>query len=644
MPRLTLDPISEDDRNRPLDVNMDVGNAPVAIAQISFPQPPLETLTSGSISTEGDVIAARRHANRQIPVTFAVQEPDGEPATTNLVTNPSAERDLTDWYVHTTLGVGQYTFARDDAWSSDGDWSILCEATAVADMDFMGGLAGNFAVTAGQTYTASFRINVEDAPANGPGIWSELFFFDAGNVQLAQNNSPEISTPAAYATGERWTTVTATAPPGATQAQIVAVGRTGTGAPGGAGDHIKFWIDSVQLEVAASRSAFVSGDHPGCSWSGTAHASASVRPAAGGLRFRAILADLQRKAAKFGQQGGTLRWINDDGTTFTFDVLAADGYEPALEHAYFLGSATTVPVTFTCAPYARGEAVTWTTIGSATVSHVSTYVFSAPPGDVAALGELVITDASAADVQHAAWWGIEADTRTVGLGGLDLEAEAQTILAGTSSGGVVQWTPSAATTAALISVIGQHVGRAYRVLCRAKINSGSAGATLTFGWSPVFGNAEIASNPAGGFHAVGQYEYVDLGVIRPRTEVNGYWGGLLYGTTPDALTSIYIHRFVLVPLDGGSGQIRSTAAFDHATVTSSGVTVKASGTFDYEPTSYQGDRLLIAPSRGETRTHRLLVAVSRGSRLGAGANWSDSHTDNATVDIFEITPRYLTIQ
>jgi hypothetical protein len=62
-----IDPTSEGTGTQ-LDISAD----PYAVVEFSSPAPPLETSMAGTIDTEGDLIAARRHQNRQVSFTVEV--------------------------------------------------------------------------------------------------------------------------------------------------------------------------------------------------------------------------------------------------------------------------------------------------------------------------------------------------------------------------------------------------------------------------------------------------------------------------------------------------------------------------------------------------------------------------------------------
>jgi hypothetical protein len=51
---------------------LDISTDPYAVVEFSSPAPPLETSMAGTIDTEGDLIAARRHQNRQVSFTVEV--------------------------------------------------------------------------------------------------------------------------------------------------------------------------------------------------------------------------------------------------------------------------------------------------------------------------------------------------------------------------------------------------------------------------------------------------------------------------------------------------------------------------------------------------------------------------------------------
>lgn len=62
-----LDPTGES-----TGTQLDISTDPYAVVEFASPAPPLETSMAGTIDTEGDLIAARRHQNRQVSFTVEV--------------------------------------------------------------------------------------------------------------------------------------------------------------------------------------------------------------------------------------------------------------------------------------------------------------------------------------------------------------------------------------------------------------------------------------------------------------------------------------------------------------------------------------------------------------------------------------------
>jgi hypothetical protein len=169
------------------------------------------------------------------------------PPRLRALTNTSFELDTASWWVHQS-GVGPYTFQRQTGWASDASHSLRVAATAAAPHGFVGAEGGNFVVVPGETRTFTARVNVLDPPANGSGIWAEIFYLDANVNVLAQYNSTNIASFEALSTGERTVTVTGTAPANTYFAQVVVAGRTGEAPLGGTGDAIDFYLDDARLD------------------------------------------------------------------------------------------------------------------------------------------------------------------------------------------------------------------------------------------------------------------------------------------------------------------------------------------------------------------------------------------------------------
>lgn len=626
MARLTFDPRIEDATNAPLDVFSTL-DAAVEVTAMSFPTPPLDTITVGSIDTEGDRIGQRRHKNRQGSLTIGVVEPPDATAV-NYVSNPSFETATTGW----AGNAGGETLTRTvtPAQAQAGDAYLHVAATASSNSGVFYSLSG---LTAGATLTVSAYVRVVSATG-------------AVYLRAITTSGPALTVASSATTSSSWQrlSVQITLPVGSTSMNVVITNN--------AAATVTFDLDAVQAVVGGATPYF-DGDTPGCDWSGTPHASTSLRAAPGGARFRAMIGDLEAKAAKLASEGGTLRWINDDGDSYTLDVLAAEDYTVPYDIAYFAGRGAEVSLSLTALPYARGPEA------SVSLGVLQTGVpwryFTLPgvAGDVPALGRLVVSDATSA-AHRTLLWGLES--KHVAGAALSTEAEGMTPGANvsvtadaTASSGSKMRLSAPSNSGSLtpvVSIAGQPHHSTYRVIVRAQASSTNY--TIAAQWLPD--GVTAITNSAQSIPATGGWYLFDLGTIRVDGD-DAPWV-LRIVSNRIASTTLDIDYFVLIPCEEGSGQAASPGASASTipvvfangttTITHNNATAYDPATSSTVRIPYEGDYLLIPPYGQERRATRMIVLLSR-SDINGPQYGPDTTIDDFGVSMY-VTPRYLSIR
>lgn len=214
--------------------------------------------------------------------------PDPAPgAVTNHVRDPSVEYGGFDWLPHTHDAdaiLPGTTFEPQTGWASEGTHSMRHTITSTAGIipgttfyGFVGSYVGGlYEVSPGDVVNWDCDVNVLDGPATGPGVFLEIFFYyydgdPAHTEKLLQVNGDSINQPLNIGVPETLT-VTGTAPPGTTHAQITVV--MAAGAPSSLLD---FYADAALLTIN-DETAFFDGDTAGAGWNGLPGKSTSVTP------------------------------------------------------------------------------------------------------------------------------------------------------------------------------------------------------------------------------------------------------------------------------------------------------------------------------------------------------------------------------
>lgn len=190
-----------------------------------------------------------------LSATDGVARADLPVLTRNLVLNPSFELGTTGWGVVAGATITRTTSA---AFVGVGRLQIT---TSSANPNSGAELTSRVRVTPGVTYTASVQV-VGTAVAT---TFSVLFYDEAG-VQVGTTVSSAFVNTQDFYTRRSVTTV---APTGAATMSVRATrDAAGTGL---------IFLDAVQIEAGTRATAYVDGDQKGCYWTGTPHASESVR-------------------------------------------------------------------------------------------------------------------------------------------------------------------------------------------------------------------------------------------------------------------------------------------------------------------------------------------------------------------------------
>ncbi|MFI6819272.1 hypothetical protein ACIBG7_43275 [Nonomuraea sp. NPDC050328] len=178
--------------------------------------------------------------------------------TTNLITNPSLEVDTSGW-----AALAGSAIARVPDVSRTGGYSLEVRRTAAAaqyGVTISGVAAG---ATVGETVTISAHIYVPAAA-----------YAKVTGVRIGATGVAVATVSTAGLQPDTWCRVSRTAVLSAglanVQIQVIADGTLPDG-------QIVAFLDAVQAEEAAAATPYCDGAQPGCTWSGTAHASSSSR-------------------------------------------------------------------------------------------------------------------------------------------------------------------------------------------------------------------------------------------------------------------------------------------------------------------------------------------------------------------------------
>lgn len=385
--RITLNPITEDSGNAPLElVGLDNSHG-IYLLDHQYPEPDKDTqYAEHPAFSGGQPIGPPKHKLGQRPVLkLRIVEPT-DPASTNLITNPKAAIDTTGYVAS---GGGSQTISRQIILNNaagavpeaGADTGIYLSTFAAGDQTYI-----PFAVNSGTTYTASFWLYLESLTA----IAVKLQVKNAsGTDKAATSNQTTIGS---------WTRISVTFTADSTGNWRLAAEQVGAG-------RATLFITGLLAEARATLGSYFDGDSPGCSFSSTRHASTSNRPAPGGDRYWAIKNDLDNALSVITQrQYGTYRRIPREGSTHTFDLTESN----SVPSEGIVPFRCEYDIVFTSQPYARMPQVTGST-NTETSNPVLVWTQDAPAGDVPALGILTVNELQGAN-QGALLDGLQVET------------------------------------------------------------------------------------------------------------------------------------------------------------------------------------------------------------------------------------------
>lgn len=233
---------------------------------------------------------------RNVPVVY-----------TNLITNPSFETGIQGWSFSQAIG------SSDSAWSASGVSSLRITPSVAAQSDSWGGLSVNVAPNNPVTVSATIRLTA--AHASSPGVLHErartitLYFYNSSNVIVG--TAPIRSQQAPNAAGATRLHVTAIAPD--TTSYVALRFYNGSDQ---ASESV--WWDAVSVTQTSHPVDYFDGSSPGCEWTGTPHASTSIK------RFKSKPIDLnnvptyvENLFTNGGATYGTSPWIASGSATLS---------------------------------------------------------------------------------------------------------------------------------------------------------------------------------------------------------------------------------------------------------------------------------------------------------------------------------------
>lgn len=353
-------------------------------------------------------------------------------------------------------------------------------------------------------------------------------------------------------------------------------------------------------------------------------------------------AALAAKIAKLEREGGTLQRTLPTGVKIIFDILPAGAtIDLPTDIAYAVGNYISAPIKLTRKPFGRGPEQAYTA-HTETALAAAVFVETAVPGDVPALGRLVITDAQGQNRKWAAY-GVqsrrydpsadaalyyEAETRTrfgtasvVGVGGAS--GGGATVLATLASG----WAQILSTQADGGGNHHRHAGR-YRVLARVFSPATNIGTvSLALDWAIgdyqfVTRNTQVDIQRTEFFWG---FALLDLGVVSIPVAVAGAqrWEGRIVGKTSWPGDQVYIDGYTLIPIDEGSGEASGTAQLTAAP------SLLARDEFAQTPGALNGDALPIGGTWATTGGTGDFQTAAAGGGIGATTSLQRTHVSDA---------------
>lgn len=233
-------------------------------------------------------------------------------------------------------------------------------------------------------------------------------------------------------------------------------------------------------------------------------------------------------------------------------------------------------VELTCKPYWRGAEVT-TSTASGTTPLVSLEIANVP-GDVPALGRLIVTD-TATQTRRYVEWGLEWDNyvspgASLQVNSASLVTSGFSGVSGTRSGSLNANTINATLWGNIPSaVVGTgslaHVG-VYRVKARVWASNNNENIAIRLVWQ--VGDGPFLANDYTHPVAIAGWSEIDLGAVNVPPAITGTqrWTGKIEAYSLTTGETISVDYLLLIPASNGYGRIRAVTQY-----TSSGVIVGA---------------------------------------------------------------------
>ena len=280
--------------------------------------------------------------------------------------------------------------------------------------------------------------------------------------------------------------------------------------------------------------------------------------------------------------GIALTWTPANATrTVTFDVLEGEISELPIGldgHAWsWFKQRPIFTLELVCKPYWRG---TETTVASTSSTNpVVTQQIGPIPGDIPALGRLIVTDLSTQTRRHVEWGLENPDTYNSGTSLLlDSDSLVTTGFAGVGATRAGAYDPGAAGSSVVRGTFYQstytgpqaycgtgvqaHVGA---FLVKARIYSTTLTGSLRLSWQ--YGDGTFRANPWVYPSGANAWTEIELGPITIPALPSGTqrWSGRVEGTGPTGET-VDIDYLTLIPLDAGYGKARGPFVYNAGSV------------------------------------------------------------------------------
>lgn len=560
--RVTIDHVSEDSSLSPLDL---VGIDPswgIYLLEHDYAPPKPEIQRAGSVDTEGDLVVNAKYPNRTITARVRIFEPE-DPASTNLAINPIAALNATTWVGVSLLSGPTRVIPANNPRGKGTSTAVEAQSNAAADILYHDSIS----VTSGKTYRASLYVQLAALTATGLKL---CIYNSAGTKKAESTTFATVNT-----TAEGWTRLNVSFTADATSgAWRVGLEQIGAGAA-------TFSATAMLVEESATLTPFFCGETPGCDWSGARHASTSTRPAPDGTRFSRIYADVMAKLDRIKREKvGTYRRHAPGFSPIVYDLLGAEVTDAPQDIGIGMKQAE-IGLSLEAKPGGRGPEVQIGGNFDEKALPVLSFLAEGVPGDMPGLGRLQLEDLQG-QTQLAVWWGLqqryysgsadaapfyEAETRTA-LGSTASAAAP----AGASGGNTLRNLNLVNAYQGIMSTQASgggnhlaHVG-SYRLLARVyRPESNNGEVTAYLAWTEGdFVNVEEnepITLPAGTGAGGGNFWIKDFGIVTLEKAAAGTtqrWEGRILAKSTVAADDIYLDYFVLVPVDEGSGEIRTS--------------------------------------------------------------------------------------